>query len=74
MCCAGAVITRLKTYAEDSPVHLNFDHLPAHAAALLRVCEPVSRILTMQLNNSSPDSIAKWDGKYAGLDLLSRDL
>jgi len=62
---------RLKTYAKDSPVHLNFDHLPANPVALLRICEPESRILTLQLNNASPETIAKWDGIYAGLDLSS---
>jgi len=69
MCCAGAEITRLKTYAKDSPGHQNIDHLPANAAILLRISKPVSRILTLELNNASPDIIAKWDGKNAALDL-----
>jgi hypothetical protein len=71
MCCAGAVITRLKTYAAESQVQLNLNHLPASSAALLRICEPVSCILTLQLNSASPDIIAKWDGKYAWLDQSS---
>jgi hypothetical protein len=71
MCSGGGVLTRLKTYAEDSPDHPNVDHLPANAVVLLRICEPVSCILTLQLNNTLPDIIAKWDGKYAGLGLSS---
>jgi len=49
MCWAGAVITWLKTYAEDTPEHLNFDHMPANAAELLQIHQPVSRNLTPQL-------------------------
>jgi hypothetical protein len=71
MCCAGADITRLKTYAAEPQAKLNLNHLPASAAALPRICEPVSCILTLQLNSASPDIIAKWDGKYAGLGLSS---
>jgi len=62
MCCAGAVISRLKTYAEDSPVHVNFDHMGANVAALLRILEPVSHILThTPISIASPDIIATWD-------------
>ena len=63
MCGAGAVIKRLKTYAEDFPAHLNFDYMPANAAALLRICEPVSHIVTQQLNIASPEIIAKWNSQ-----------
>ena len=61
MCCAGAVRTRLKTYAEDSLVHLKFDHMPANVAALVRIRMLVSCNLTQQLNFASPDFLAKWD-------------
>ena len=61
MCCAGAVITRLKAYGDGAPACLNFDHMPANAAALLQLCEPVSCILIQQLTIASPDNIAKWD-------------
>jgi hypothetical protein len=62
---------RLKTYAEDSPAHLNIQYLLANAAALLRICKTVSGILTLPRNNATPDLIAKWDGKSAGLNLPS---
>jgi hypothetical protein len=58
---AGAVIMRLKTYAEDSPAHLNYQHIAANAAALLGICEHVFCILTQQRNITSPDIIAEWD-------------
>jgi len=52
---------QLKTYAENSLAHLNFDHLLPNVAALLRICKPVSGIVPQQLNIISPDSLGNWD-------------
>jgi len=38
--CAGLVIMGLKTYAEDSPVHLNFQYMAVYATALPSTREP----------------------------------
>jgi len=66
---------RLKTYAEDSAVHMKFDHIPADAAALLRIRESVFRILTHTHQSVWPrlTSLPNGIGKYTGLDLWSRD-
>jgi len=64
MCCVGAVIMWLKTYAEDCPVHLNFDHMPANGTPLLRICKSVTPILTQLFNITSL-------GLYTELDLWS---
>jgi len=61
ICGAGSVLTWLKTYAGDSPVHLNFDHIPPNTAVLLRMRKVVSWILTQQLNIAPTDYVAKWD-------------
>jgi hypothetical protein len=61
MYSAGAVLTRHRTYAEDSQAHLNLDHIPANVVAFLRICKPVSCNLTLQLHLSSPAFLAKWD-------------
>ena len=61
ICCARSVITRLKTYAEDSPVHRNYHHMPAHAAALQQIRKLVSRILTPHVNIALTHFISKLD-------------
>lgn len=61
MCWAGAVIMWLKIYIEHSLAILNFNHMPANAAAILQIRKLVSRILTPQLNITSPDNIAICD-------------
>jgi len=61
MCCAGAIIAQLKTYAVDSPVYLSFNHMPAKTVAMIQICEPVSRIVTLELHIAPADIIAQWD-------------
>jgi len=61
ICCAGSVIKWLKTYTEDSLVHLNLDHMRTDVAALPRISKPVPHILTQQLHIALTDYIAKWD-------------
>jgi len=41
---------RLKSYTEDSLVHLNFIYTTVDAATLPPISKPVSRIVTQQLN------------------------
>ena len=58
---AGFVITRLKRYANNSPVYLNWNQMAANAAALPGISQSVSHILT-QLSNIAPTYvIAKLD-------------
>ena len=45
-----AVLDLSWRYAQDSPVHQNFNHRPAKAAALPRISEPMSHILTQILH------------------------
>ena len=75
MCCAGAVITQLKTYAEDSTVNQNFNHMRVNSVALLRIRESVACILTHPHQSVSPclTLLPNGIGKYTWLDLWSRD-
>jgi len=58
---AGSVITRLKTYADNSPVHLNLNQMGANAAALPGISQLVSHILTQLFNVATTYFIAKLD-------------
>jgi len=58
---AGSVITRLKTYADNSPVHLNLNLMAANAAALPGISQSVSHILTQLFNIAMTYFIAKLD-------------
>jgi len=58
---AGSVITRLKTYADNSPVHLNFNKMAAKAAALPGISQSVSHIVTQLFNITMTYFIAKLD-------------
>jgi len=61
MSSAGSVITRLKTYADISPVHLNLNQIAAKAAALPGFSQSVSHILTQLVNIAMTYIIAKLD-------------
>ena len=50
-----------KTYGEDSPVLLDFNQIPAHDVALLQIREPVSCILSQQLNFTLSYVLTNWD-------------
>lgn len=50
-----------------------FDHVPAHVVAWLRIRKPESRDLTSRLNFESPDFLAKWDGhKFRAWAVVTR--
>jgi len=61
ICGAGSVITRLKTYAGNSPVHLNLNQMTAKAAALPGISQSVPHILTQLFNIAMTYFIAKLD-------------
>jgi hypothetical protein len=52
---------QLMTYAVDSPVHLSFNQISTNPAAMLRISEPVSHILTQHIKFALSDFVAKWD-------------
>jgi len=58
---AGSVITRLETYADNSPVHLNLNQMTAKAAALPGISQSVSHILTQLFNIAMTYIIARLD-------------
>jgi len=58
---AGSVITQLKTYANNSPVHLDLNQMEAKAAALPGISQLVSHILTQLFNMAMTYFIAKLD-------------
>jgi len=58
---AGSIITRLKMYPDNSPVHLNLNQMAAKAAALPGISQSVSHILTQLFNIAMTYLIAKLD-------------
>ena len=58
---AGSVIMRLKTYADNSPVHLNLNQMATQAAASPGFSQSVSHILTELFNIGMTYFIAKLD-------------
>jgi len=58
---AESVITRLKTYADNSPVHLNLKQMAAKASASPGISQSVSHILTQLFNNAITYFVAKLD-------------
>jgi len=49
--------------SEECP---NINDMPPKPVTSLRICEPISHILTQVLNISSTNLIAKWDGQRYG--------
>jgi len=70
---AGSVRMWIKTYANSSPVHLNFDQIAAKAAALPGISKPVSYILTQLFNLALTYLVPKMHCQICSAQLSKRD-
>jgi len=70
ICGTGSVITRLKTYAYDFLVHLDFNHKAANEAALPGISKLVTHIVTLLFDITLTNLIEKFDCQISSVQCI----